>query len=84
LFPRVGINLSTRENAELRDYAIELGVTRISAASKTSVGGYTGVSKDSLQFDVKDNRSVGEIISMLKAREFDPLLTDWRRIENGP
>ena len=84
LFPRVGINLSTRENAELRDYAIELGVTRISAASKTSVGGYTGVSKDSLQFDVKDNRSVGEIISMLKAREFDPILTDWRRIENGP
>ncbi|VAW20019.1 2-iminoacetate synthase (ThiH), partial [hydrothermal vent metagenome] len=33
LFPRVGINLSTRETAQLRDNAVKLGITRISAGS---------------------------------------------------
>jgi 2-iminoacetate synthase len=83
-FPRVGINLSTRENQKLRDHAIELGVTRISAASKTSVGGYTSPEPEKLdpQFDIQDNRPVEEIVLMLKKRGFDPVFTDWRRIEN--
>ncbi len=86
LFPRVGINLSTRENASLRNHALELGVTKISAASKTSVGGYTTENPDELdpQFDIQDERSVDEIVSMLKARNFDPVFTDWRRIDNEP
>ncbi len=84
LFPRVGINLSTRESATLRNHALGLGITRISAGSKTIVGGY---SEDPLeekdpQFDIKDNRGVNEIIQMLKRKSFDPVLTDWRHIEN--
>lgn len=84
LFPRVGINLSTRESADFRDHAIELGVTRISAASKTSVGGYTSEEPEKLdpQFDVQDTRSVKEIIGMLKSKHLDPVFTDWRRIPN--
>ncbi|MBF0522132.1 MAG: 2-iminoacetate synthase ThiH [Candidatus Omnitrophica bacterium] len=84
LFPRVGINLSTREPAYLRDHALGLGITRISAESNTSVGGYTLQSPDvqEPQFDIKDNRSVKEIIRALKHRGFDPVLTDWRRIDN--
>jgi len=84
LFPRVGINLSTRENAKLRDHLIELGVTKISAGSNTSVGGYTlkDDNNQDPQFDVDDNRTVEEIIKVLKKRNFDPVLTDWRRIEN--
>jgi len=84
-FPRVGINLSTRENASLRDHALELGVTRISAASSTSVGGYTIVDPEAQdpQFPVQDHRSVDQIIRMLKQRQFDPVLTDWRKIENS-
>ena len=66
LFPRVGIILSTREKPHLRDHAILLGVTKISAASKTSVGGYSGVNEKNPQFEVQDNRSVREIISMIK------------------
>ena len=41
LFPRVGINLSTREEPQLRDHLLEIGITRMSAGSNTSVGGYT-------------------------------------------
>ena len=41
LFPRVGINLSTRENPDLRNHLLGLGITKISAGSNTSVGGYT-------------------------------------------
>ncbi|MBU4485789.1 MAG: 2-iminoacetate synthase ThiH, partial [Candidatus Delongbacteria bacterium] len=39
--PRVGINISTRENSEFRDNILPLGVTRFSAGSKTAVGGYS-------------------------------------------
>lgn len=82
LFPRVGINLSTRENAHMRDHALPLGVTRISAASKTTVGGYILEESKDPQFDVRDSRSVIEIVDMLKRNNFDPVFTDWRRIEN--
>jgi 2-iminoacetate synthase len=83
-FPRVGINLSTRETPKLRDRAIEFGVTRISAGSNTAVGGYTikESSEQEPQFDIQDSRSVDEIISLLKKRNFDPILTDWRTINN--
>ena len=84
LFPRVGINLSTRESATLRDRILELGITKISAGSNTSVGGYTLKAPEDQdpQFDVEDQRSVKDIIQTLKQRNFDPVLTDWRRIEN--
>ena len=83
-FPRMGINLSTREDAGLRDHALELGITRISAGSNTSVGGYTvtAAEKQDPQFDIKDQRPVHDIIQILKQRNFDPVLTDWRRIDN--
>ena len=85
LFPRVGINLSTREGAWLRDHALGLGVTRISAGSSTAVGGYGLCETPSQepQFDVQDDRSVAEIIQALKDRAFDPVLTDWRPIQNS-
>jgi len=41
-FPQVGIVLSTRERAALRDALISLGVTMMSAGSHTEPGGYTG------------------------------------------
>ncbi len=84
-FPRIGLNLSTRESPRLRDHAIEFGITRISAGSNTSVGGYSlsDPERQSPQFDVSDERSVAEMIQTLKMRRFDPILTDWRRIDNS-
>lgn len=80
LFPRVGINLSTRERPVIRDHALMMGVTKISAASKTTVGGYNCCAAQDPQFDVMDDRSVDEITAMLKQKGFDPVFTDWRRI----
>lgn len=44
--PDVGLVLSTREPAKLRDGLIPLGITMISAGSHTEPGGYTGAGKD--------------------------------------
>jgi len=84
MFPRVGLNLSTREEPRLRDHLLEIGITRMSAGSNTSVGGYTLLDeeKQNPQFDIKDERPVDEIVRLLKSRNFDPVFTDWRHIEN--
>lgn len=42
VFPRVGLVLSTREPAALRDALAPLGITQMSAGSHTEPGGYTG------------------------------------------
>lgn len=81
LFPRVGINLSTRESARFRDNVVPLVVTRLSAGSLTTVGGYARKSPDKApQFQVNDDRGPAEIKAMLRGKGFDPVLTDWRRI----
>ncbi|HLD69851.1 MAG TPA: 2-iminoacetate synthase ThiH [Candidatus Omnitrophota bacterium] len=84
LFPRIGINLSTRESQKLRDAVLGLGITKMSAASNTSVGGYALLNPEDQepQFDIQDERSVEEIVQLLKNKNFDPVLTDWRRIQN--
>ena len=46
--PDVGLVLSTREPAKLRDGLIPLGITLISAGSHTEPGGYTGAGKDKI------------------------------------
>ena len=52
-FPQIGIVLSTREPAELRDSLLPLGITMMSAGSLTEPGGYTGQGRDSLHHTVK-------------------------------
>jgi 2-iminoacetate synthase len=47
-FPDVGLVLSTRESARLRDGLITLGITHISAGSHTEPGGYTGAGREHL------------------------------------
>jgi 2-iminoacetate synthase len=48
MFPDVGLVLSTREPARLRDGLIPLGITLMSAGSHTEPGGYTGAGKEKL------------------------------------
>jgi 2-iminoacetate synthase len=52
-FPQVGIVLSTRESPEFRDALMPIGVTMMSAGSRTEPGGYTGQGKHSLHLTVK-------------------------------
>jgi 2-iminoacetate synthase len=84
LFPRVGINLSTREDARLRDHLLGIGITKISAGSNTAVGGYSLKLPEDQdpQFDTEDKRSVADVITRVKELGFDPVFTDWRPIEN--
>jgi len=55
-FPTVGIVLSTREPAALRDSLAPLGITTMSAGSHTEPGGYTGEGSDDLHRTVKGRR----------------------------
>jgi 2-iminoacetate synthase len=55
-FPHVGIVLSTREPAPLRDALLPLGITMMSAGSHTEPGGYTGQGKDDLHLTIRGRR----------------------------
>jgi 2-iminoacetate synthase len=52
-FPHVGIVLSTREPAELRDLFVPYGITMMSAGSHTEPGGYTGQGTEELHLTVR-------------------------------
>lgn len=56
IFPEVGIVLSTREPAPLRDALAPLGITVMSAGSHTEPGGYTGAGSEDLHQTVKGRR----------------------------
>ena len=56
LFPQVGIVVSTREPAALRDAICTLGVTHMSAGASTEPGGYTGAGADDLHLTVRGRR----------------------------
>lgn len=56
IFPQVGIVVSTREPAALRDAVASLGVTHMSAGARTEPGGYTGAGHDDLHLTVKGRR----------------------------
>jgi len=76
-FADTGLVLSTREPAQLRDHLIGLGVTRLSAGSRTSPGGYTDSQANTGQFEVSDHRSPSEVAAVIRARGLDPVWKDW-------
>jgi 2-iminoacetate synthase len=80
VLPDVGISLSTRERAELRDALVPLGVTTMSAGSHTEPGGYAGPSQAEPQFSISDTRSPAEVAAALRATGYDPVWKDWQRV----
>lgn len=70
--PYTGIILSTRERAEFRKEVIALGVSQISAGSKTNPGGYTVHGKSGEQFAVGDHRTLDEVIKELCEYDYIP------------
>jgi 2-iminoacetate synthase len=79
VLPDVGISLSTRESAELRDALVPLGVTTMSAGSHTEPGGYAEESDAEPQFAISDTRSPAEVAASLRAAGYDPVWKDWQR-----
>ncbi len=76
-FADAGLVLSTRERAELRDHLVKLGITKLSAGSKTNPGGYSGHSGAIEQFEIDDNRSPVQVAAMIKQAGFEPVWKDW-------
>ena len=73
----VELSISTRENEKFRNNIIKLGITSISAGSKTNPGGYA-VDPESLeQFAISDERTPNEIATMLKHQGYEPVWKDW-------
>ena len=66
--PYTGMIISTREGQQVREKALALGISQISGASRTSVGGYVEEEPEednSAQFDVSDRRTLDEVINWL-------------------
>lgn len=67
--PYTGMIISTRESQEVRERVLPLGVSQVSGASKTSVGGYASPEEKedvtSAQFDVSDQRTLDEVVNWL-------------------
>ena len=76
-FADAGLVLSTRERAQLRDHLIKLGITRLSAGSKTNPGGYSECSGAVEQFEIDDDRSPAQVADMIKQAGFEPVWKDW-------
>ncbi len=75
--PDAGMVLSTRESVEFRNHVIPLGITRISAGSKTTPGGYAEAVEAEPQFEVQDTRSLTEMTDTVVQLGFDPVCKDW-------
>ncbi len=73
----VDISYSTREPAFIRDHMATLGVTTMSAESKTEPGGYFTYPQTLAQFDVSDSRSAKEVETALKRVGREPVYKDW-------
>ena len=62
--PYTGIIMSTRESSEMRNQTLQLGVSQISAGSRTDPGGYTShqSGQDTSQFQLGDHRPLDEVV----------------------
>ncbi len=81
--PEVELSLSTRESPQFRDNVLPLGITSVSAASKTQPGGYATEEVELEQFEISDERSAASVEDMIRAKGFDPVWRDWHSAYSG-
>jgi 2-iminoacetate synthase len=76
--PEIPLVLSTREPRHIRDGLAGLGISKMSVASKTTVGGYSDDSEDSTeQFEISDERNIPDFCEMLRAKGLEPVFKNW-------
>ena len=73
------ISISTRENEKFRNNIIPIGVTSMSAGSKTNPGGYVVDPQSLEQFEISDDRSAAEIAKIISSKGYEPVWKDWDR-----
>jgi len=79
----VELSLSTRESEKFRNHVIKLGITSISAGSKTNPGGYVVEPQSLEQFEINDERSPQEIAQMITEQGYEPVWKDWDQALTG-
>lgn len=75
--PEVELSLSTRESENFRNHVLKLGITTMSAGSKTNPGGYAVEPQSLEQFEISDERSPKEISQLIKNSGYEPVWKDW-------
>ncbi|MDD5571179.1 MAG: 2-iminoacetate synthase ThiH [Bacteroidales bacterium] len=78
----VELSISTRESEVFRDNLIKLGITNISAGSKTNPGGYSTFKESLKQFEINDERSPEEIGEIIKHQGYEVVWKDWEKTYN--
>lgn len=78
----IDISMTTRESKEFRSNFVSLGITSMSAGSKTEPGGYSKPNNELEQFHINDNRSEKEMEEMVKKQGYEVIYKDWDRILN--
>lgn len=73
----VDISYSTREASRYRDHLLSLGVTSMSAGSKTEPGGYSHPKEELEQFEVSDSRTPHEVADAIIKEGYQPVWKDW-------
>lgn len=75
----VDISYSTREPARVRNNMATLGVTTMSAESRTDPGGYACYPNSLEQFEISDGRRAAEVERDLRALGLEPVWKNWDR-----
>lgn len=78
----VELSISTRESEIFRNNIVNLGITSISAESKTNPGGYAVEPQSLEQFEISDERSTEEIATMLKDQGLEVVWKDWEHFQH--
>lgn len=73
----VELSISTRESEKFRNNIVQMGITSMSAESKTNPGGYAVEKKSLEQFEISDERSTEEITTMLQNQGLEAVWKDW-------
>ncbi|MGX5818112.1 2-iminoacetate synthase ThiH [Chitinophaga lutea] len=73
----IELSLSTRESPQFRDLVATLGVTAMSAGSRTNPGGYAADQQSLEQFEIHDDRSPADIAAMLREQGYEAVWKDW-------
>ena len=73
----IEIALSTRENQNFRNNMMSLGITTMSAGSKTQPGGYFSNNNELIQFEVIDNRTPAELVKEINRQNYTHIWKDW-------
>ncbi|QRR00781.1 2-iminoacetate synthase ThiH [Dyadobacter sandarakinus] len=73
----VELSLSTRESEKFRNHCIQLGVTSMSAGSKTNPGGYIVAPESLEQFEISDERSPQAMAQMIRGGGYEVVWKDW-------